>query len=143
MLQPSPCTTITEARGLWSRCIATREATIMRSPRTPLENCPHLATTRESPMHSNKDSAQPELIHSFKTKARGCPAVLRFRLWTPDAGGTCLIPGEGTKIPHAPGRHQMKEPVSKTATSVASSHPGGLMTERQVTLLIFPVQVMF
>ena len=54
-------------------------------------------------MHSNKDPAQPKLINSFKTKARDFPAVLRFRLWAPDAGGTCLIPGEGTKIQHAPG----------------------------------------
>ena len=35
--------------------------------------------------------------------------VQRLRLRTPNAGGTGLIPGQGTKIPHAAQRSQQQQ----------------------------------
>ena len=39
---------------VWSLCSATREAAIMRGPRTAMKSGPPLATTRESPRRETK-----------------------------------------------------------------------------------------
>ena len=45
---------------VWSLCSATREAAIVRGPRTVMKSGPRLlATTRESPCTENEDPTQP------------------------------------------------------------------------------------
>ena len=39
---------------VWSLCSATREAAIVRGPRTAMKSGPHLATTGESPRTETK-----------------------------------------------------------------------------------------
>ena len=45
---------------VWSLCSATREAVMVRGPRTAMRSGPPLAATRESP-HRNEDPTQPKI----------------------------------------------------------------------------------
>jgi len=56
--------TITEP-PLKSLCSATREATEMRRLHTTSRESPQLSTTREKPLHRNKNPAEPQINKTF------------------------------------------------------------------------------
>ena len=52
---------------VWSLCSATREAVIVRGPRTAMKSGPRLPQL-EKPSHSNKDPTQPKIKKKLKKK---------------------------------------------------------------------------
>ena len=56
---------------VWSLCSATREAVIVRGPRTAMKSVPRLpqlekALARRKPSHGNEDPTQPKIIKKKK-----------------------------------------------------------------------------
>ena len=89
MEQLSPCAITTEACALQQEKPPTILAKAPRPRVAPTRRNDLLAATRES-SPGNKDSVQPKINKNFK---KDCVSTVE--------GMGCLIPGWGTKIPHA------------------------------------------
>ena len=61
-------------------------------------------------------------------------AVQWLKIHTSNAGGEDLIPGQGTKIPHATGRGQKKNPQNTWIFVPAREHRGILPVEGSVSV---------
>ena len=55
---------------VWSLCSATREATIVRGPRTAMKSGPRLPQLERKPSHRNEDPTQPKINKQIKLKKK-------------------------------------------------------------------------